>query len=222
MLNKLKRYIRYVKIIIDINSKEDFLNFNQKTIGIYNLFLRYRAIKLHNALFIARHSIITAETKIDKTSRINGKITIKGTGKVKIGKYCAIGWDVKILSSNHNVECINLSIALQEKLGCDTFEIAKDVVVGNNVWIGDSVIILPGVNIGNGCIIGAGSVVTKDIPDYAIVAGNPAKLIRYRFNDKTIQYLNNLQWWDLNKSELLKIKDKFNIEKFIYKREDIK
>lgn len=219
MLNKLKRYIKYVKIIIDINNKEKILYFNRNTIGIYNLFLKYKPIKLKNALFIARHSIISAETNIDKTSRINGKITIKGIGKVKIGKYCAIGWDVKILSSNHNTECINLSIAMQERLGCNTFEIAKDVVIGNNVWIGDSVIILPGVNIGDGCIIGAGSVVTKDIPNYAIAAGNPAKLIRYRFNDETIQYLNNLVWWDLNENELLKIKDKFNIEKFIYKGE---
>ena len=67
--------------------------------------------------------------------------------------------------------------------------------IGNDVWIGRSAIVLSGVNIGNGAVIGAGSVVTKDVPDYAIVAGNPAKLIRYRFDEHTIQELQSLKWW---------------------------
>ena len=68
--------------------------------------------------------------------------------------------------------------------------------IGNDVWIGRSAIVLSGTSIGNGAVIGAGSVVTKDVPDYAIVAGNPAKLIRYRFDEQTIKELQSLKWWD--------------------------
>lgn len=71
-----------------------------------------------------------------------------------------------------------------------------DIVVGNDVWIGYQSCILSGVTIGNGAIIGAKSVVTKDVPPYAIVAGNPAKFIRYRFPQETIDKLEHLAWWD--------------------------
>ncbi|MGV2442242.1 CatB-related O-acetyltransferase, partial [Bacillus atrophaeus] len=71
-----------------------------------------------------------------------------------------------------------------------------DIVVGNDVWIGYQSCILSGVTIGNGAIIGAKSVVTKDVPPYSIVAGNPAKFIRYRFPQEIIDKLENLAWWD--------------------------
>jgi serine acetyltransferase len=64
------------------------------------------------------------------------------------------------------------------------------------VWIGANSVILSGISIGNGAIVGAGSVVTKDIPDFAIVAGNPAKVIRMRFNEEEIAHINALQWWN--------------------------
>lgn len=68
--------------------------------------------------------------------------------------------------------------------------------IGNDVWIGRNVIILSGVSIGNGAVIGAGSVVTKDIPDYAVAVGNPARVIRYRFTREQIDQLNEIRWWD--------------------------
>ena len=69
-------------------------------------------------------------------------------------------------------------------------------MIGNDVWIGYDALIMPGVNVGNGAIIAARSVVTGDVPAYAIVGGNPAKVIRYRFDDDTITRLNNLAWWN--------------------------
>ena len=69
------------------------------------------------------------------------------------------------------------------------------VVIGNGVWIGDSVIVLPGVRIGDGSVIGAGSVVTKSIPDYAVAAGVPARVIRYRFSPQVIEVLRRIEWW---------------------------
>ncbi len=72
---------------------------------------------------------------------------------------------------------------------------SKSTKIGNDVWIGRKAIVLKGVTIGNGAIIGAGSVVTKDVPPYAIVGGVPARLIRYRFRDEIIRKLEDLQWW---------------------------
>ena len=72
----------------------------------------------------------------------------------------------------------------------------NDTVIGNDVWIGKNALILGGVNIGNGVVIGAGSVVSKDIPPYAIAVGNPIKIIRYRFPLETIELLEQIKWWD--------------------------
>lgn len=69
-------------------------------------------------------------------------------------------------------------------------------MIGNDVWIGYDALIMPGVKVGNGAIIAARSVVTGDVPDYAIVGGNPARVIRYRFDDDTITRLGALAWWD--------------------------
>jgi acetyltransferase-like isoleucine patch superfamily enzyme len=80
---------------------------------------------------------------------------------------------------------------------------AKKLEIGNDVWIGQSAIILRQVSkIGDGAVIGAGAVVTKDVPDYAIVAGSPAKVIRYRFSQENIQKLKKEQWWNKSIEEL--------------------
>ena len=77
-----------------------------------------------------------------------------------------------------------------------------DVVIGNDVWIGRGVVILSGVRVGNGAVIGAGAVVTKDVPPYAIVAGNPARIIRYRFSPEQIEELEQIAWWSWPDKEI--------------------
>lgn len=77
-----------------------------------------------------------------------------------------------------------------------------DTVIGNDVWIGRGATIMPGVKIGNGAVIGSMAVVAKDVPDYAIVAGNPARIIRYRFDQETIDFLNDLEWWDFSDEQI--------------------
>ena len=88
--------------------------------------------------------------------------------------------------------------------------------MGHDVWIGRSAIILPGVSIGDGAVVGAGAVVTKDVPAYAVVVGNPARVIRYRFSDALVARLRAVQWWTLNEERLRilgpHIKD---VEKFL-------
>jgi len=78
------------------------------------------------------------------------------------------------------------------------------VVIGNDVWICDSVTILPGVTVGDGAAVGANSVVTKDVPSYAIVGGNPAKVIRMRFDEKIIERLLQVKWWDWSEKKIKK------------------
>ena len=106
---------------------------------------------------------------------------------------------------------------LQSKFATDFFNQSIDVLkgetkIGNNVWIGDSVIILPGVQIGDGAVIGAGSIVTKNIPPFAVAVGNPAKVIKFRFSQKIIKKLLKISWWNWPNDKILLNKSFFNTD----------
>lgn len=98
-------------------------------------------------------------------------------GPLIIGKEVLMGPEVVILSDGHNHARTDISMRLQRGI-----KRVQPTIIGNDVWIGTRTIIMPGIRIGNGVIIGAGAVVTKDVPDYAVVGGVPAKIIRYRKN----------------------------------------
>jgi acetyltransferase-like isoleucine patch superfamily enzyme len=78
----------------------------------------------------------------------------------------------------------------------------EPVVIGNDVWIGTGAIILRGLSVGDGAVIGAGAVVTKDVPPYAIVAGNPARVIKYRFEEAVIKRIQASKWWEMSDGEI--------------------
>jgi acetyltransferase-like isoleucine patch superfamily enzyme len=119
----------------------------------------------------------------------------------RIGKYCSISTHVIIfLGSEHRTDWVStypFPYLWKEASSINGHPFSKgDVIIGNDVYIGYHVTILSGVTIGDGAAIGAGSVVTKDVPPYAIVAGNPARIVRYRFDEKIIQKLLQIKWWD--------------------------
>ena len=128
--------------------------------------------------------------------------------KLKIGKFCSIACGAKFLfnGANHTLSSLStypFPIFFEEwGLEPDTASIAEawdnkgDIVIGNDVWIGYEAVILAGVTIGDGAVIAARGVVTKDVPPYTIVGGVPAAPIRRKFDDKTIAELETIRWWD--------------------------
>lgn len=118
---------------------------------------------------------------------------------IHIGKYCSIARGVTFQEYNHNIDSLT-SFGIHAKILKDNPK--KDVCskggieVGNDVWIGAQSIILSGASIGDGCVVAANSVVSKYLPPYSIVAGSPAKVVRYRFDEETIELLLKLKWWD--------------------------
>ena len=141
-----------------------------------------------------------------------GIILYGQTNSVKVGRYCSIGRNVSIYESNHFLDRISTYYMARNVFGgrlSDCVESSGSVDVGNDVWIGVNSVILSGVKIGNGAVVAAGSVVTKDVPAYAIVGGVPAKVIRYRFPDKCIEELLELQWWNWPIEKIKKNKELF-------------
>jgi len=152
---------------------------------------------------------------------------------IHIGRYCSIAEDVKFLlvadhpydfvttyPMFHNFTSLTNQIELIKSSGTktkmDNFDIG--INVGSDVWIGHGASVLPGVNVGHGAVIGAFSVVAKDIPPYAIVVGNPAKVIKYRFNPEQIERLLNLRWWDWDHKKIVNSINQMisiNIESFL-------
>ncbi|EKF9347940.1 acyltransferase, partial [Escherichia coli] len=132
--------------------------------------------KINNNISLLRniHLTSTDGISIDEKTTINKNVYIDGRGGVTIGSNVSISPYVRIITASHDVNCPNFSLIL------------KPVIIKDYVWICTSSIILPGVTLGYGAIVAAGAVVTKNIPDYAIVAGNPAKVIGYR--SETLHY----------------------------------
>ena len=132
--------------------------------------------------------------------------------RLVIGKFCSIACGAKFLftSGNHTMKSLaNYTFPLFfDEWGLDAKDICRawdnkgDTVVGNDVWIGYEAVVLSGVTIGDGAVIGARAVVTRDVPPYTVVGGVPARPIRRRFDDATVERLEALRWWDWDEAKI--------------------
>ncbi len=166
------------------------------------------------------------DSKIDKTAHVASGCHIY---KSSIGKYTSLSYDCQLIhcrigafcslasgiiigGASHPMDWISTSQvfisepgSIRKKFNPHNYESYKDTIIGNDVWIGDRVLIKAGVNIGDGAVIGMGSVVTKNIGAYEIWAGNPARFIRKRFDDSVIAELQNINLSEIPDNELLEL-----------------
>lgn len=182
--------------------------------------LRLVNSKFDKNVFVDDNCIVL-NTFIDKYSYI-GKDSI--INNCKIGKFCSISNNVKIGLGTHPTSTFVSSSPYfyvdkkRNKFSFaneDCFDEFKKSVIGNDVWIGVNVVIMDGVQIGNGAVIAASAVVTRDVMPYEIVAGIPAKHLRYRFTNEEIHFLESVKWWEYSEEYLSKNWKSFsNIEMF--------
>ena len=123
-----------------------------------------------------------------------------GGATLKVGSFCSISSNVQIyLGGNHRSDWVStspLNVFFERKEGFEHEKTKGDVTIGNDVWICGNAVILSGVTIGHGAVIGNGALVSRDIAPYSIVAGNPAKHLRYRFEANVIEQLLSIAWWN--------------------------
>ena len=125
--------------------------------------------------------------------------------EISIGRFCSVASGLKLYcGGNHRVDWISTFpfghihtkyIKVQPVIGTPITN--GNITIGNDIWIGRDVTILSGITIGDGAVIASNSHIVKNVEPYSIVGGNPAKFIKYRFDDKTIKYLLDLKWWNL-------------------------
>lgn len=160
----------------------------------------YSATSVRNRQLISK-GILGCNSYINNNSFVRDSRT-------RIGKFCSIAPNVNIGTSSHPTHFLTTSPISYRDIGTITgglvipddrkvsYDNSKPVTIGNDVWIGLNAVIMDGVTIGDGAVIGAGAIVTKDIPPYAIALGVPARVVKYRFDEKTIARLLRTRWWD--------------------------
>ena len=170
----------------------------------YNLFIRsndysnYVSVraKIGKGSIVNRLAIIDAETSI-------GNYTFIGVGacitKTRIGNYCSIANSVFIGQGEHDIGKVSTSVQFYKNAFNELTK--KKCTIGHDVWIGANVCVLRGVKINSGAVVGAGSVVTKDVPPFAVVVGSPARVIKYRFSQEKIKHILQEKWWNCNKKD---------------------
>jgi acetyltransferase-like isoleucine patch superfamily enzyme len=172
---------------------------------------------LKNSAEVDEKSVVGFQTYI-------GKYTLVVDSK--IGKYCSVAPGCKIGLYEHNLTNVTTHpftnhsrFGFLEKDYLPRHRLSesrKDVIIGNDVYIGTNVVVLRGVTIGDGAVVGAGAVVTKDVPPYAIVVGNPARILKYRFNEDQIKKLLEIKWWNWDKEKIQKnIKYFYDMNSFL-------
>ena len=172
------------------NPNVSFFSFISSTSKLSPSAVVYRGVKIKYAS-VADYTYISNNTDVENAT---------------IGKFCSIADHCRIGLANHTLDLLSTSPVFTlannaaktkwVESNVDT-KSSKKVIIGNDVWIGSHALILGGVKIGDGAVIGAGAVVTKDVPPYAVVGGVPARIIKYRFSQEIIDKLLEIKWWNL-------------------------
>jgi len=180
------------------------------------LIVRPRLIKYFRKLMFMQNEVVLERLKkaglLEIGKHTYGKIIVDAyegsESKITIGKYCSISRDVRFINGGiHPIDWVSLyPFRIKWKMEgalADGMPASKGPIeVMNDVWIGTGSTILSGVTIGNGAIIMAGSIVTKDVPAFTIVGGIPAKPVKKRFSDQEIQALEEIKWWDWSEEKI--------------------
>jgi virginiamycin A acetyltransferase len=172
---------------------------------------RQRATWYRDEVEVARGSFVARSAVLGRRVRITGPAYID---PCVIGPYSIVG-RIIMRSANHYTEYLNIQETAQRRVigGRSMLKPPKQLVtIGAGTWIGDNVTILPDVEIGNGAIVGAGSVVTRSVPPYAIVVGNPARVMRYRYPEEIIELIAPVEWWTWSDEKLRANRDLFEID----------
>lgn len=163
------------------------------------------------------------ECEIDATSNVCAKSSLSNVKmgrysdigyncqiiNTTIGSFCSFGANIRIGSASHPMQWVSTSQVfidrrdtLKDRFSPKKYDDYLLTEIGNDVWIGDGAFVKAGVKIGTGAVVGMGAVVTKNVPPYAIVGGNPAKVIRFRFDDEIVDGLLASKWWDYSPEKL--------------------
>lgn len=156
--------------------------------------------KLGHDVYLAKGVSIRENVSIDDYSYCSANTIIFAGSSV--GKFSSIGYNVQIGVPEHPVKFFSTSPTIYRKTKASKYckwaenDINEPARIGNNVWIGSNAVILQGVNVGNGAVVAAGAVVTKDVSPYAVVGGVPAKKIKQRLSEDLIEKLEKSKWWE--------------------------
>lgn len=169
--------------------------------------------------------VVTKSIRYDTAVSVGAFSMVHGPGEcvgVSIGRYCSIAPYAVLGANEHSIDWLSTSSLLEnpnlfgwskltqivpeqtaELKGTPFADSIRPIVIGHDVWIGQSAFVRGRVTIGNGAVVAAGSIVTRDVEPYSIVAGNPARHVRYRFDERTIEQLELLKWWEYSAFDLI-------------------
>jgi virginiamycin A acetyltransferase len=148
--------------------------------------------------------------KVGKGTNLVGQAEI--AGEVKIGRYCAIARRAIIHAENHDMKRPSIQEGLlAEKIGAGTGIKQGKITIGDDVWFGKRTTVLPKTRVGDGAVVGAGSVVTRDVEPYEVVAGVPAERLGWRFREEVRSFLSDLRWWEWSAERMIANQDFFRM-----------